>query len=134
MGNSPQKLELPSITKKKQEEWAEMTSIYNSSYAGLTTAVATIGAIVSMEERFPASVDRTKLTNMVNNLNKNINSLREELNTIYNRVETTKNLDMDLMDVNMECIQISSEYHNWSNRFTTLCSQPLSDIISYVEQ
>lgn len=134
MSNTHRKLELPSITKKKQEEWAEMESLYNSSYNSLTTAVATVGTIANMQNSLPETVDHAKLTNMVLSLNKNITRLRDELNGIYQHVQTTRDIDMDMMDVNMECIQIASQYKEWSNRFQTLCGQPLGDIIAYIEQ
>ena len=134
MANVPQKLELPSITRKKQQEWAEMDSIYNSSYSGLTSAVVTIGVIVAMKDRLPPQVDVNKLTNMVASLNKDIENLRTRLNDIHTAAQKSRHEDMDMMDVNMECIQIASDYRDWGNQFQTLCSQPLGDIITYVEQ
>ena len=134
MSTVPKKLELPSITRKKQEEWAEMESLYNSSYSGLTSVVATVGSIIAMRPHYPETVDEVKLTNMVAALNRNVEALRNELNGIYNQVQASKNTDMDMMDVNMECIQIASQFKDWGNRFATLCGQPLGDIITYVEQ
>lgn len=134
MSTVPQKLELPSITRKKQEEWAEMDSLYNTCYNSLTSVVTTVGSIVAMKQHYPENVDEVKLTNMVSALNQNLDRLRQELNNIHSHVESTRNTEMDMMDVNMECIQISSQYKEWGNRFTTLCGQPLGDIISYVEQ
>lgn len=136
MSNQSTIMELPSITKKKADTWAEMENLYTSSYNGLTTAVATVGTVISMVKAvdpLPDSIDMVKLTVMVDNLNKNINRLRESLNSIHAKVQTTKNIHMDMIDVNMESIQIASNYHEWSLSFHTLCSQPLNDIINYVE-
>lgn len=134
MAHPNAKLELPSITMKKQKDWAEMEALYNTSYNNLSGVVATVGAVVSMKDNLPDGVSIEKLTNMVNALNKNIETLRSELNNIYQQVQQSKASDMDMMDINMECIQIASQYVDWGHRFATLCGQPIGDIITYVEQ
>lgn len=128
------KIELPSVTMKKQNLWNDMQSLYNDSYNSLTGVVATVGTIVTYKGQLPESVDETKLTNMVVALNRNIITLRNELNVIYQKQNSTQNTELDIMDVNMECIQIAADYNEWGVRFSTLCGQPLGDIISYIEQ
>lgn len=126
-------MELPSVTMKRNKEWNEMEVLYTEAYNSLTTAVTTVGAIVAMRNRLSPEVDLNILTNMVSVLNTNIESLRNELNEIHRRAQLSKNEDMDMLDVNMECIQIASQYNDWGFRFSTLCGQPLADIITYVE-
>lgn len=134
MSDNKPKFELPSVTKKKQEDWNEMDGLYNECYNSLTTTVAAVGTIVNMKNSLPPSVDENKLTVMVSGLNKNINSLRTQLNDIHGEVQRTKDMDMDIMDINMECIQIASQYNQWRTSFVSLCQQPLQDLINYVEK
>lgn len=134
MNEPTNKIELPSITMKKQTLWNDMNKLYNDSYNNLSGIVVTVGTIVKHKSQLPEGVDENKLTNMVVALNRNIESLRNELNQIYQKQTQAQSSELDIMDVNMECIQIASEYSEWGFRFSTLCGQPLGDIISYIEQ
>ena len=134
MNNTSKKIELPSITIKKQEQWNEMYQLYNSCYNSLTSVVVAVGTVVKMKDRLPEGVDIVKMTNMVKTLNRNIESSRNELNQIYMDMKASQIDDLEMMDINMECIQIASNFNEWGVRFTTLCGQPLGDLINYVEQ
>jgi predicted YcjX-like family ATPase len=134
MSNQPTKMELPSVTMKKQQQWNEMSTLYNDCYNSLTGVVATVGTIVNIKSQLPESVDEVKLTNMVVTLNRNIETSRSNLNKIYQEMVQSQNSDMDMMDINMECIQIASNFNEWGVHFSTLCGQPLGDLINYIEQ
>lgn len=134
MNKERTKMELPSVTIKKQEQWNEMNSLYTTCYNNLTQVVLAIGSVVKLKDQLPEGVDIVKLTNMVRNLNRNIEDSRNELNRIHNKMTASQNDDLEMMDINMECIQIASDFNEWGVRFATLCGQPLGDLINYVEQ
>lgn len=133
MSSVEKKMELPSVTKKKNDIWNEMRDLYNTSYNQLTNLTATVKVIVASKNMYGDHVDITILTNMINALSKNVENLRNTLNGIYQRIQSTDISQYDVADVNMEAIQYGQEFSQWSNQFITLCAQPLDDIVNYVQ-
>lgn len=128
----PTKMELPSVTLKKQTLYNEMHTLYNDSYNNLTQTVTTVGAIVQNRHTLDARVDQHHLDQMIRNLSGDIDALRHELNAIYSRIVADQNQNLDLMDLNMACIQHSADFQIWGERYAAICSQQLGDILTYV--
>lgn len=128
------KMELPSISKKKLEVWAEAEELYTVAYNQLSQVVTGVGLIVSKHKQLPESVDMITLSKMVASIEKDSNMLRGELNAIHVDLNNAKANLTDLTDINMYCIVHAGKIDEWVNKYESILLTQFHDLTDYVEE
>lgn len=132
--NTKKKIELPSISVKRNQLWQEVENLYTDAYNTLTTSIAAIGQYIEMSKRPGIKIDLMVVTNMVSGLNRDTTQLRKEINDIHSQIQSKKTYLKDLADINMESIQITELIRSWMERHARLVDSQLFDLHQYVAQ
>lgn len=130
--NVKKKIELPSVTVKRNQLWQEVESLYSGAYNTLTLSISSIGKYIELSKQPNLKIDLMVLTNMVSGLNRDTTQLRKEINDIHAHIQVKKSQLTDLADINMESIQITELIRSWMERHARLVDSQLHDLHEYV--
>lgn len=130
--NVKKKIELPSVTVKRNQLWQEVESLYSDAYNTLTLSIGSIGKYIELSKQPNLKIDLMVITNMVSGLNRDTTQLRKEINDIYANIQVKKSQLTDLADINMESIQITELIRSWMERHARLVDSQLHDLHEYV--
>ena len=128
------KMELPSITKQKQETWQDAENLYTDAYNQLSQVITTVGVVVHNYKQLPESVNVVTLSKMIAAIDADINILRSEINQIHADMSIAKANLTDLTDINMYGISHAGKLDEWMNKYETILLPQLHDLTDYVEQ
>lgn len=130
--NVKKKIELPSVTVKRNQLWQEVESLYSAAYNTLTLSIGSIGKYIELSKQPNLKIDLMVITNMVSGLNRDTTQLRKEINDIHANIQVKKSQLTDLADINMESIQITELIRSWMERHARLVDSQLHDLHEYV--
>ena len=130
--NVKKKIELPSVSVKRNQLWQEVESLYSGAYNTLTLSIGSIGKYIELSKQPNLKIDLMVLTNMVSGLNRDTTQLRKEINDIHANIQLKKSQLTDLADINMESIQITELIRSWMERHARLVDSQLHDLHEYV--
>lgn len=126
------KMELPSITREKQDMWRDVDDLYNSAYGLLGQAVVFVQAIVHNRAAELEHVNALTLANMVSSLNRDVTDSRARLNAIYTDITSKKgNPNLKAEDLFMMKMQLTQSINEWTGNYNKVIGQSIRDITDY---